>query len=244
MEKTVLKAFIMLFIISPFLFLSIKNTQKETIKIVFILFAFIISHQCLLYIPIAFKELCFVGSKWNWSGKIYAILGSFVFLLCYRKFKMKDYFLTFNQNKSFVKKGTWIVVIVLSIHLLINVITFSPKIISTETIFYQLTMPGIDEEIAYRGIMLGLLIKVLKSNILIFNLKAFNPSIVITSILFGLAHGLNLSNSYEIIFNFPSFLSTFVMGVIWAWLTIKSGSILLAMLSHNLGNSSQIISFK
>ncbi len=97
-------------------------------------------------------------------------------------------------------------------------------------------MPGINEEIAFRGIMLGLLLKTLKDKILVFKIPFISPPILVTSILFGLAHGFSLSKSYEIEFYLEPFLRTTIYGIIWAWITIKSGSILLALLSHNLNN--------
>ncbi len=109
------------------------------------------------------------------------------------------------------------------------------------TILFQLTAPGISEEIAYRGIMLGLLFKILKPNIIIFKNNFGNPAILITAILFGFAHGLHLTNSYGIEFNMFSFFFTLSYGIFWGWLTIRSGSILLAMISHSLADGTYFI---
>ncbi|MFM8912278.1 MAG: type II CAAX prenyl endopeptidase Rce1 family protein [Flammeovirgaceae bacterium] len=49
-------------------------------------------------------------------------------------------------------------------------------------------------------------------------------------------HGLVVTQSFELYFDVFSFLNSFVLGIIWGWLTIKSGSILLHLLSHNLFN--------
>ena len=115
----------------------------------------------------------------------------------------------------------------------------SPKELNAETIIFQLTMPGIDEEIAFRGIMLGLLIKILKPSSKTF----FHPAIIITSLLFGMAHGLFLNESYELTFNSYPFFNTLIHGMIWGFVTIKSGSILLALISHNIGNvANQLVS--
>jgi membrane protease YdiL (CAAX protease family) len=94
-------------------------------------------------------------------------------------------------------------------------------------------MPGIDEEIAFRGIMLGLLTKMLRPNP---KFTFFHPAILVTGLLFGLAHGLLLTKSFELSFKSGPFISTMILGMIWGWMTMKSGSILLALISHNLGN--------
>ncbi|MFD0994257.1 CPBP family intramembrane glutamic endopeptidase, partial [Tenacibaculum geojense] len=113
-----------------------------------------------------------------------------------------------------------------------NWIYNTPKEWNTETILFQLTMPGIDEEIAFRGIMLGLLTKILKPS----SRTIFHPAILVTALLFGMAHGLFFNNSYELTFKSFPFFNTLILGIVWAWITMKSGSILLALISHNLGN--------
>ena len=102
----------------------------------------------------------------------------------------------------------------------------------TETLAFQLTVPGIDEEIMFRGILLGLLATSLQDKILFLG----NPSILITAILFGFMHALTLNENFTIDFEPIYFLQTFLAGYIWGWITIKSRSILLAILSHNLSN--------
>jgi membrane protease YdiL (CAAX protease family) len=189
-------------------------------------------NSLLLYLPLEFKELTFINAEWNWTGKIFAISGSFIFLLLYKQFDLKDYFLTLNQNKGFIKKGALIVALILLVKSMISFYFGSTVKGNIETILFQLTMPGIDEEIAYRGIMLGLLVNVLKP----FRETIFHPAILVTAILFGLGHGLFMTKSFELSFDIFSFLSSCILGIIWGWLTIKSGSIVLSLTSHNLGN--------
>lgn len=226
-------------IVLPVIFSTITNRRSETLKILVVFSLYFLIHSILLYLPIEFAELSFIKGNWNWSGKIFAILGSILFLLLYRKFELKDYFLTFKQNDAFLKNGLFLVLLIFVIKGLFNYFYLSPAAWNIETILFQATMPGLDEEIAFRGIMLGLLTKILKPA----KVSIFHPAIFVTALLFGMAHGLFLTDSYEISFNSSSFLITTVLGVAWAWITVKSGSILLALISHNLGNiTSEIIS--
>jgi membrane protease YdiL (CAAX protease family) len=98
-------------------------------------------------------------------------------------------------------------------------------------------MPGIDEEIAYRGILLGLLVKILKPVIRIGKIGLGHPAVLTTALLFGLAHGFFLTGSYGITFKAYPFFYTTLDGFIWGWFTLRSGSILLALISHNLTNT-------
>ena len=239
MINAILEPTIHLIIVLPIILLTLKSKKKESLKILLAFSIFFLLNSTLLFLPLKFEELRIIGGNWNWNGKIFAILGSIIFLLLYRKFELKDYHLTFNQNKEFLKEGVIIISVLLIIQTVLGLIYKSPKEWNAETFLFQLTMPGIDEEIAFRGIMLGLLTKILKPT----SKTLFHPAIIITSLLFGMAHGLFLNESYELTFNSYPFFTTLIHGMIWGFVTIKSGSILLALVSHNIGNvTNQLIS--
>ncbi len=80
--------------------------------------------------------------------------------------------------------------------------------------------------------MLGLLMTSLKDKIPYLG----NPAVLLTAILFGFGHGLSLDKNYTIDFNPLYFMQTGFAGYVWGWITMKSRSILLAILSHNFGN--------
>ena len=104
------------------------------------------------------------------------------------------------------------------------------------TFFFQLGMPSLDEEFAYRGVMLGLLLTALKPDLKIAALNLGNPSIIVAAILFGLVHSLNLNSSWELSQDWLYFSYTFTYGLALGWMTIKSRSILFPIISHILSN--------
>lgn len=232
MTKIIAENLLKLIIISPIIIFTLKNKKLETLKVLSAFVIFFLINQISINLPFIFPELRIFNwnSNWNWVGKIYTIIGSILFLMLYRKYPLKDYFLTFKQGNKFFIKGILIIVSLLILKTT-QMFLASTKLLNWETLFYQFSMPGIDEEIAYRGIMLGLLTKILKSKNLILNSPVW-----ITAILFGFAHGLSLTTEFSILFNIQPFLRTLIYGLIWGWITIKSGSILLALISHNLGN--------
>lgn len=239
MVKAFLEHLIHLAIVFPIILFTLTNRKSQTIKILSVFSIYFLIHSILLYLPLEYNHLSFIPGNWNWTGKLFAVFGSILFLLIYRKFELKDYFLTLKQTTAFLKYGILTVLIIFIIKGLFNYFYLSPTDWDTESVLFQATMPGLDEEIAFRGIMLGLLTKILKPS----SSSILHPAIYVTALLFGMAHGLFLNDAYELTFNISSFLITTVMGIVWAWITIKSGSVLLALISHNLGNiTSQIIS--
>jgi uncharacterized protein len=230
MTKVIAGLLMNLILVLPIIIFTLQDKTKETGRILIAFAAFYLMNGVLLSFPLEFKEIG-IG-QWNWTGKLLAIFGSILFILLYKKFDLKDYFLTLKQDKSFIKKGLLVITILLLVKSLMTFIYGSPEEWDTETILFQLTMPGINEEIAYRGIMLGLLAKTLKPA----KRTIFHPAILVTAILFGLGHGFFLNSSFEISFNAFPFFNSLMMGIIWGWITMQSGSILLALISHNLGN--------
>jgi len=222
-----------------------KKRDREFFLTVAVFGSYVFVRQLLLYLPIEFPSTRFVDGNWNWSGKLYVIGGSILFLVIYRKLGLKDYFLTARQNHTFSKKlmikGIKTILILMAISVGGLMLLTDPKSWDLESVMFQLSMPGIDEEIAFRGIMIGLLVKILKPDVRIFSLAIGNPAIIISAILFGLAHGFHLTNSMEPVFNLIPFMTSFAVGTIWGWLTVKSGSVLLALFSHNLGNTLSVL---
>lgn len=60
-----------------------------------------------------------------------------------------------------------------------------------------------------------------------------NPGVLLTAILFGLAHGLHLDSGYNVSFDLLYFLYTGIAGYVWGWITVQSGTFLYAVFSHS-----------
>lgn len=146
-------------------------------------------------------------------------------------------YITFKQsNKKYGSAlGGVVIVYLITIGLAIFCIEHSDK--RTEQLLFQFTMPGIDEELAYRGIMMGLLSTALKPNVYVASKNLGNPALIITSIMFGLVHSFSIDHHWGFHQNWFEFINMFLVGLFLGWLTIKSGSILISILSHNLINT-------
>ncbi|WP_347922934.1 CPBP family intramembrane glutamic endopeptidase [Pontimicrobium sp. SW4] len=236
MKKAILETLFYLVLISPIIIYSLKDKKRQTLKVILAFASIALLSNVLMIVPIEYESLVLFDSKWNWSGKLYATLGVLLFLVVYGKFQLKDYYLTLKQNKSFLKKG----ILILLVYILIEVISYvflSNKMPwSLDTLLYQLTMPGIQEEVASRAIIIGLLVQVLSSEKKLFKKSRINPAILVASLMFGFGHGLFLNDSLEVTFYAYPFIRTTLIGYLYGWITVKSGSILLALVSHNLLN--------
>lgn len=235
MPERILTQFLYLLVILPICYFTFKNQSKETHKVFTTFCIYFITIQIALFLPLEFSSLNFLGGSMNWTGKIYSIITSILFLILYRKFSLKEYSITLKQNKNSILKS---VSLVIGLILLASLTSINGKSIpfNLEKFSYQLTMPGLEEELAYRGIILGILSQIL---IPFFKIKQFkiNPSILITSILFGLIHSMYIENGFDLTFNSYSFCITFITGYVQGYITILTGSILLPIIGHNIYNT-------
>lgn len=141
-----------------------------------------------------------------------------------------DYF-TLKQDKANLKK-TSIVSLIVVIGATTIWYIFGESEFDRETLAFQLTLPGVDEEIMYRVVLLGLLMSGLKDRVKFIG----SPGLLITSILFGLIHALKLNDGFTPNFNLIYFVQTGLAGYAWGWVTIKGKSVVLAIASHNFSN--------
>ncbi len=224
-----------LIVISPLIWVALhRDGHKWRYLALFALYY--IGYSCLLFAPLVYPSLLFVDSEWNWSGKIYGILGSILFLILFRKEFGEHNFITLRQRSTSSKPILIVTIIAFVAAVVLAVLSVMKSGERFEYYFFQFTMPGLDEELAFRGIMLGLLSNTLKPRINIRNISLGNPALIITSILFGLGHSFQIDPDWCFHQNWVEFISTFATGLLLGWLTLRSGSILMAILIHDLFN--------
>jgi len=222
-----------LLLLIPLLIIGKKRDNwKKHYLIVFALY--MILDNVVTTLPIRFELLDFIDLKMNWTGKIFSYVLATIFLLSYRRIPLKQFGFTLTQkdnSKNFAIRTTIIVTI-----FMVGYCFFIGRYKSSiENIMFQLTMPSILEEITVRGILLTLL-----SMVFIKNLKIgktyFGMGVIITAVLFGLWHGLSISNEFEITMNWVPFIYTGIMGFVLALVKEKTGSLLFPITIHLIMN--------
>jgi hypothetical protein len=166
---------------------------------------------------------------WNWSGKIYSVLLSVVVVLGLG-IKAKAIGFTLAQRNVMTSLVALLLFTVwgLSLGLL-----FKPSVPSAETIAFQALMPGLAEELVYRGIAPAILLGLIRGK---------EPQhgipwavILITALVFGVWHGLSYSDG-AFAFDAMSALFPLVGSIAGGWLRFNSGSLLFPFLAHGIAN--------
>jgi uncharacterized protein len=175
---------------------------------------------------------------WNWEGKIASILISVAFVVLLKRYvktlPFTEYKISFKQ-RIFGKRAILYAVFFILLNIAGNFVEGRSKLVM-ETVLFQLTMPGIDEELSFRGIYLALLNKVFEKKYRLLDCK-FGWGLIIVSILFGAVHGLNISINTGIRFDIFNFFVTGGLGFCFGILAEASGSLVLPIAAHNMFNT-------
>jgi membrane protease YdiL (CAAX protease family) len=106
---------------------------------------------------------------------------------------------------------------------------------SAETVAFQLTMPGFEEEPFYRGVLLLALYRAFTGRKRLLGVD-WSWGAAVSCVLFGLTHAFGFSDG-AFSFDPLTMLLTAVPSVVGVWLALRTRSVLLPVLLHNFGNS-------
>lgn len=112
--------------------------------------------------------------------------------------------------------------------------------VTTETFLFQAIVPGLDEELLFRGVLFGLIVAALPQRD-----HRWGPgplwAVAITTVLFGLAHGIQVDPSFTLTVEPGAILYTAFTGAILGWVRVHTGSLWPAILVHNGINTSLVV---
>jgi len=179
------------------------------------------------------------GLKWNWFGKLGTILASVaMFLLLPQRLKVEAGVLTLPRPPE------WKSVIAVSAGLLAFfwAVAFAQRSGGTwtgmtETVAFQGTLPGLDEELAFRGIVLALLVAAFGKPWRFLGISVGWGALPLIA-FFGLVHGYT---SFGTGLDWFQVFVTGVAGVGLLWLKERTGSIWVAVIVHNLMNVGSLL---
>ncbi len=171
------------------------------------------------------------GSNWNWLGKFMSF-GGILTIAALPMFGWKRVGVTLRQ------KPGWPMALFALFALTAFYVSFAlmandgPD--DPETMLYQWTMPGLDEELFYRGVLLLALNEAFRARANILG-APIGYGGILTCVIFGLAHALGFGRdgwSFEPIY----FLITCVPSFLLLWMRERTGSLLMPVVAHNVAN--------
>ena len=171
-------------------------------------------------------------SSWNWQGKLLALAATLA-IAALPAFGWRRVGLTLEQAPGSLKAALPVVALYCGFFFALA-LTFPNEPATGEDMAFQLTLPGLEEEPFYRGLLLFTLYRAFTGRVRLIGVD-WGWGAVLTCVLFGLAHGFGFSDGH---FSFDPLVMalTAVPSVIAVWVTLRTGSLLLPILMHNFGN--------
>lgn len=176
----------------------------------------------------------FAGQQWNWVGKTASAAWAIGFVYTSTLLSKADagWTLKVKQGKSVFVLTALFLLLRLGLRIFFQRFAGGYRL---ETFCYEATLPGLSEEIVFRGILLGLLNKAFPATWTLLN-ASFGWGLVLTSVLFGLVHGLSFKEHWRPDFSSQRFLMTGGLGFVLGFIKEKAKSLAPAVLFHNLWN--------
>ena len=173
------------------------------------------------------------GSDWNWQGKVLALAATLA-IAALPAFGWRRVGLTLAQEPGILKASLPVVLLYGGLFAgLASLFPNTPP--SGEEIAFQLTMPGLEEEAFYRGLLLFALDRAFTGRVRILGVD-WGWGAVLSCALFGLTHAFGFSHG-AFTFDALTMALTALPSFIAVWLRLRTGSLLLPVLLHNFGNS-------
>jgi uncharacterized protein len=216
--------------------MSEQRAQPPVRMAILLAIGFLVADNFILLLPHIFHRLDFLANwanyhgRWNWSGKLMSLAFSGVLLAC-SPWLRANVGLRWRQAPGSMRWSLGCFIVCAAYGICAGF--FSSSIpFSRDTVLFQTLMPGLDEELAVRGIGLALLERGFGESPMGCRLR-YGWAAFITSILFGLMHGVTaLVQSQRLAYFFIALVITGAFASAMALVRTRSGSLLWPILSH------------
>lgn len=189
--------------------------------------------------PLYIHALQIPGADWNWGGKAINILVMLIvaaLFIAARRFTARDFGLTLHQAPG---TGRAVIFMMIPYMIIIAILTAKwfgePKPQTAETIWFEATMPGLAEELFWRGVMLAVLDRMFAGRFRLLGADIGYGAIVVT-LVFALVHGLHFGKNLAMQTAGLGALMAGVTGFLLAWLRLRTKSLALPVVLHNATN--------
>jgi uncharacterized protein len=172
-------------------------------------------------------------SEWNWQGKLLALAATLA-IAALPAFGWRKSGLTVAQAKGSLASCVPLAIVYCAF-LAVLAHFFPADSASRETIAFQLTMPGFEEEPFFRGILLLALDQAFRGRVNILRVD-WGWGAVLSCALFGLVHAFGFSHGHFSL-DPTAVALTALPSFIGVWLRVRTGSLVIPVLLHNFGNS-------
>jgi membrane protease YdiL (CAAX protease family) len=190
-------------------------------------------------LPFLYRPLVLPHMHYNWTGKLIDIavmVTIMLVLVASGAFKRTDFAFTLKQAPG-TRRGLLLVVLpfLIIVALLAATLFGNPKPPSTETVLFEATLPGLAEELVWRGLLLALFDRMFAGRVTILG-AALGYSAIATSLVFGFVHSVQFDSKLVLHTAFDNGAFAAVTGLVLVWIRARTKSLVFPVLTHNATN--------
>ncbi|MBS0187420.1 MAG: CPBP family intramembrane metalloprotease [Planctomycetes bacterium] len=219
--------------------LSALIARKAPLRAFFLAAAVYAAHELALQYGQLLPAPAFLaGTRWNWMGKFAAAAAMLAMLPLLTASERRETGLTLRFKQGWLPRTLppLVLLIALPLYFARNA---PPQPWNTEALLFQSTLPGIDEELAYRGLMLAVLNVAFGRPWEIAGTPV-GPALFVTSIMFGVAHGVSVKDAHVSVNGFNLGRTT-LAGLLYGYIMESCGTLLAPVVAHNLSNTARYL---
>lgn len=188
----------------------------------------------LLNIRTLAPTLAIPGESWNWEGKIAAALFAVVALLAMPKSMRANVGLFATPARSAWPRIAVLSVVVCGLALARTIAFGQAQTFNAETLAFQATLPGLHEELTFRGVWWVILAVALDPGRIAEGKTPWRTLLVMTT-LFGAVHAIAF-NGGALSVDWLFFAATAASGLLYGLLQGAARAVWIPILVHNLCN--------
>ena len=173
----------------------------------------------------------------NWFGKTLSLAGTIAMLYFLPRVGFRAAGLTWKQNKGSLSPVLLTGALVLLFTTGGDFLAASSPNTSLENLLFQATMPGLDEELFMRGLVLLLFHQAFGKGLNVMGADT-GWGFWLAVAIFGLIHGVTVQGG-ELAVNLWAIVATGFMGFVLTWMRERTGSLVIPIVFHNISNVAQ-----
>jgi membrane protease YdiL (CAAX protease family) len=174
------------------------------------------------------------GLHFNWSGKILAILLTLLMMAAVPKSSAVEMGLTIRQRSGSILPSILVSVGLCVFAWGVTWLVGDARAVTTERLLYQATLPGLDEELFFRGLLFALFLRAFADESGSSGGPSW-PAMTVVTFLFAAGHALVFQKG-SLAFDPIFFGYVALLGFGLLWIRQRTGSLLLPVLAHNVIN--------
>jgi len=139
-------------------------------------------------------------------------------------------------NGAYLRPTLLLSLVLILFKCITNYMDTTKEAVTLERWLYQISLPGLEEEIVFRGLFLVLFREMFKTDA-VFLTKSVALDALLVTLVFALVHSFQIDGTWHVAFNPILFISSGFAGFVYMWLRMKHESLAPPIVCHNAVNT-------